>query len=76
MTRKRHIEPPPAAAANDQAAVFTIPELAKRWKVDRHTITAAIRRRELAAFRVGSRQYRVSEAEVLRFEQQGLAVAS
>ena len=79
--RKRHVDTePPSAPANDQTdhgdAIYTIPELAKRWRMSRHTITAAIRAGRLQAFKVGERVYRIREAEVLRYEQQHMAVAS
>lgn len=48
--------------------VFTIPELAARWRVSRHTVTAAIRAGRLAAFKVGDRCYRIRADEVTRYE--------
>ena len=73
--RKRHIDTPPAAPppapANDQAAgaVFTVAELAARWRVCRQSITAYIRAGQLQAFRLGGRAYRIRADEVARFEQ-------
>jgi len=57
---------------SEHEAMFTISELAERWRVTRHTITAAIRAGRLRAFKVGERVYRIREAEVLRYEQQNL----
>lgn len=83
MRRKRTTAPatgvPVQAAAepaNDQGAVFTIPELAKRWRCHRHTVTAAILSKRLKAFKVGDRVYRILEADVLEFERQNLKAAS
>jgi len=57
---------------SEHEAMFTISELAERWRVTRHTITAAIRAGRLRAFKVGERVYRIREAEVIRYEQQNL----
>lgn len=84
MPRKRHIshDQPALGAGTEPAnaeqtnAVFTITELAQRWRASRHTITAAIRAGRLQAFKVGDRQYRIREAEVLRYEQQAMGAAS
>lgn len=79
MPKKRHVDHDQPAPANDEqahAAVFTITELAQRWRASRHTITAAIRAGRLQAFKVGDRQYRIREAEVLRYEQQAMGAAS
>jgi excisionase family DNA binding protein len=70
MPKKRRFSPPKVGA------IFTIPELAKRWRCHRHTVTTAIREGRLQAFKVGDRVYRIREAEVLRYEQQNMAVAS
>lgn len=76
--KHKHIQPPPAEPANDQAgSVFTVPELAKRWRVTGHTVTAAIKAGRLKAFKVGERVYRIREVDAVAFEQQqNLAVAS
>ena len=90
MARKKHHEPEPLPAvpmpelplcdpANEQAGrgtVYTVSELAKRWKVDRHTVTAAITEKRLPAFRVRERGWRVLEADVVAFERQNMARAS
>jgi excisionase family DNA binding protein len=76
MPRKRHTQPTKPAAASPDPRVFTIVELAERWRASRHTVTSAIRAGRLQAFKVGDRQYRIREAEVLRYEQQNMAVAS
>ncbi len=54
----------------NQEAFLTVTELAKRWRVTRHSITAAIRSGRLQAFKVNERHYRISASEVLRYEQQ------
>lgn len=80
--RKRNTEPasvvrPQSEPANDQADdLYTISELATRWRVTRHVVTATIRAGRLQAFKVGERYYRIRKAEVIRYEQQQLAVAS
>lgn len=56
------------------AAAFKPVELAQRWRTDLDTIYALIRSRKLVAFDVSARGskrpcYRVSAAEVERFEQ-------
>lgn len=56
--------------------VFTITELVARWRVSRHTLTAAIKAGRLQAFRVGERVYRIREAEVIRYEQQHMQGAA
>ncbi len=90
MPRKKHHEPEPLPAvpmpdlplrdpANEQAAagkVYTIPQLCERWQASRHTLHKAMREGRLKAFRLGERTWRVSEAEVLRYEQQNMAAAS
>ncbi len=58
----------------NQEAFFTIPELVARWRVCRHTITAAIKAGRLQAFKVGDRHYRIRESEVIRYEQQQVAI--
>jgi len=75
--RKKHVEAPamPAPANDHEGVIFTIPELARRWRMSRHTITAAIRAGRLQAFKVGERVYRIREAEVERYEQQNLAAS-
>lgn len=55
---------------------YTITELADRWRVSRHTITAAIKAGRLQAFKVGERVYRIREAEVIRYEEQHLLGAA
>ncbi len=48
--------------------VYTIAELAARWRCSRHTIMAAIREARLHAFKIGGRVYRVRRDEVERYE--------
>lgn len=77
MRRKHNNETPTKPAP--QVPVFTITELALRWRTSRNTVTAAIHAGRLHAFKIGERRYRISETEVLRFERDerdGLAVAS
>lgn len=54
--------------ANDNAAVYTVSELAAHWKCSRNTVLDAIKTGRLAAFRIGERSYRVTRAEVERYE--------
>ena len=61
---------------SEEGKVFTITELVARWRASQHTIMVAIRSGRLQAFKVGERNYRIREAEVLRYEQQNMAVAS
>jgi hypothetical protein len=56
--------------------VFTITELMKRWKCTRKSILDAVHRGELEVFKIGSRTYRVTLAEVLRFEKESGAKTS
>lgn len=72
MPRKRTTAPPMGVPVNEQqqSAVYTVPEVARRWKVSRHTVTAAINGGKLKAFKVGERQYRILHEEVLRYESQ------
>lgn len=58
------------SGANDNDVVFTINELAKRWKTSRNNLYKLIARGEIITFTVGSRGRRVRLAEVQRFEQQ------
>lgn len=53
-----------------EPTTFTIAELALRWRASRHTIRVAIRAGKLQAFKVGHRNYRVREAEVVRYENE------
>ncbi len=55
-------------SSNDNAAVLTVSELCKRWKCARKIVLARIRAKELHAFKIGERAYRVSMTEVLRWE--------
>lgn len=76
MPRKIHIDKPATTPAADEPKTYSVPELAKRWRMHRHTITTAIRAGRLQVFKVGERHYRIREAEVLRYEQERQAVAS
>jgi hypothetical protein len=49
--------------------VFTLSELVKRWRCDRHSLLAAIEAGKLKAFRIGARNWRVTAAEVERLER-------
>lgn len=55
-------------SANDNTSVLTVSELCARWKCTRKTVTDAIHAGRLKAFRLGQRAYRISLAEVERFE--------
>lgn len=78
MAKKPIAEPAPTPEpAKDQAApVFTLAELAARWRVSRHTVEEAIKDGRLQAFKPNKRGYRIHKAEVLRYENQYLSVAS
>lgn len=47
---------------------FTVKELAVRWRTTRHVVLDAIHEGRLHAFQPGGRNFRVSKAEVARFE--------
>lgn len=79
MRRKRPKSSPARPAELEQdphTAVFTVDELAARWRTSRNTVVAAIHAGKLLAFKPDKRVWRISQAEVLRYEQQGSAVAS
>lgn len=71
--RKRIEQAPPAVAAD---RVFTIAEVAARWRVDRHTVYAAIKAGRLQVFKPDLRIYRIREAELLRYEQENRAAVA
>lgn len=77
MARKRHTAPPAGVPIQPdpdaKPRVFTVYELAERWRIDRHTVAAEIRKGILKGFKAG-RQYRIFEADVLSYEQQVRAV--
>lgn len=54
---------------NDNAETLTVTELTRRWRCDGKRIYEAIHEGRLTAFRVGKRAYRVTIAEVERFER-------
>lgn len=56
-------------AANDQQMTFTVSELCERWGCERRTVWDAIHSGRLKAFRPGKRVYRVTLAEVERYER-------
>lgn len=69
--------PTPVATPDDQVessapAVFTVDELAVRWSMHRQTIMAAIHAGRLKAFKPSERHYRVTRAEVERFEAENV----
>lgn len=67
--RARRRSPAPAPVPVDHApAWLTVSQLCRRWQLDRKTIYKFIDADLLPAWRVGPRLYRVSVAEVLRFE--------
>jgi excisionase family DNA binding protein len=75
--RKRHTAPangiPLVEGPKD---IYTIPEVAQRWRCHRHTVTAAIRDGRLQAFKVGERTYRIRGAEVARYEREHMMKAA
>lgn len=56
------------STANDNRATYTVDELAARWRVGRNSVIAAIREGKLHAFKVGKRVWRITAAEVERYE--------
>lgn len=54
--------------SNDNQSALTVSDLMKRWKCSRKLILEAIHGGRLHAFRIGERSYRVSMAEVTRYE--------
>ena len=50
---------------------LTVQELADRWSVTRESVYALIKQGRLRAFRLGGKLYRVSFAEVERWESAG-----
>ena len=61
--------------SNDNDQVFTVTELMARWKAARKTVLALIHEERLRAFRLGERAYRVTLAEVLRYEAEHVKAA-
>lgn len=59
----------------DASAVLSVEQLAKRWRLTRRSVLAMIRAGKLAAFTPGTRQYRITMAEVLRIESSGRGAA-
>jgi excisionase family DNA binding protein len=59
---------PSPSTTFDQPAWLTISQLCRRWQLDRKTIYKFIDANLLPAWRVGSHLYRVSVADVIRFE--------
>ena len=47
---------------------FTVPELAKRWKVHPITVYRMLERKELPGFKVGKKGWRISAATVAAYE--------
>lgn len=62
-------------AANTNDVVYTVGELAKRWRCSRRSVVEKIHAGELGAFRIGKRMYRIPAAEVERLEQTSREVA-
>jgi excisionase family DNA binding protein len=56
-----------------EPVVFSVSELARRWRVDRKTIYEAIARGELPVLRLGARIVRVAREVVLSLASQGSA---
>lgn len=64
------IAPAPAAPSSPDPQILTLSDLCKRWRVAYKTVHNAIREGRLHVFRVGTRAYRVTLEEVLRFEHE------
>lgn len=50
--------------------MFTVTELAERWRVSRATVLNGIRQQRITAIRTPGGHYRISEEEVRRFENE------
>lgn len=62
---------PPAGASQwtvSEPAWVTVAQLCQRWQLDRKTIYKFIDSKILPAWKVGAHLYRISVADVLRFE--------
>ncbi len=53
---------------NDNKPVLTVNDLCERWGCTRKSVLEAIHEGRLRAFKVGKRVYRVSFAELVRYE--------
>ncbi|WP_262330423.1 helix-turn-helix domain-containing protein [Bosea sp. BH3] len=51
------------------STLFSLPEVAQRWKVSVKSVRRLIDAKGLSAIRVG-KSLRISESEILRFERQ------
>lgn len=69
-TRSRRAEAATSSPAtfDDAPAWLTVAQLCRRWQLDRKTIYKFIDADLLPAWRIGPHLYRVSVADVLRFE--------
>lgn len=56
------------AANSNEPDVFTVADLARRWRCSRRSIVDKIAGGELKAFRIGKRMYRITASEVERVE--------
>jgi excisionase family DNA binding protein len=61
---------PSLVATDSGPAWLTISQLCRRWQLGRKTVYKFIDAKLLPAWKVGSHLYRVSVADVLRFESQ------
>ncbi len=56
-------------SSNDnEPAVFTVTDLCKRWKCDRHTVLDLIHANKLTAFKLGKRAYRITFVAICQYE--------
>ncbi len=56
-------------SSNDNAPILTVTDLAARWRCTRKSVLARIHAGDLHAFRIGMRAFRISLAEVQRYEE-------
>ena|GEM_PF-6733885 len=57
-------------SSNDnEPAVFTVSDLCRRWKCDRHAVLKLIHADRVRAFKVGKRAFRITLHEVLKHER-------
>lgn len=61
-----------SAANDEQQQVFTVTELARRWRCTRESIMVHVRSGAIQTFKLGQRTHRVRIEEVLRVERDGL----
>jgi excisionase family DNA binding protein len=64
--KKQNTDPYPE---DDDCNAFTIEKLAERWSMSKSTIKRMIARKELRTYRIGPRQVRICNKDIIRYEQ-------